>query len=87
MVTFMVYAALGGMLFFLVVELQTVAGFSALEAGISLLPFTLMMLLLSATSGSLAQRHGPRWQLIGRPAVAGPGTLADVADRRRAPTT
>ncbi len=76
MVTFMVYAALGGMLFFVVVELQTVAGFSALEAGISLLPFTLMMLLLSATSGSIAQRHGPRWQLIGGPAVAGLGTLA-----------
>lgn len=74
-VTFMVYAALGGMIFFLVLELQTVAGFSALAAGIALLPFTVLMLLLSATSGSIAQKIGPRPQLIIGPLVAGAGTL------------
>src|SRR5260370_1249839 len=38
LVTFFVYAGLSGVTFFLIVELQVVAGFSALAAGISLLP-------------------------------------------------
>ncbi|GAA4217383.1 MFS transporter [Actinocatenispora rupis] len=74
-VTFMVYAALGGMIFFLVLQLQTVSGFSALAAGIALLPFTVLMLLLSATSGSIAQKIGPRPQLIIGPLVAAVGAL------------
>lgn len=74
-VTFMVYAALGGMIFFLVLGLQTVAGFSALAAGTALLPFTVLMLLLSATSGSIAQKIGPRPQLVLGPLVAAAGTL------------
>ena len=60
LVTFAVYAALGGVFFWLVLELQVVAGFSPIEAGISLLPVTLIMLLLSARMGALAQRIGPR---------------------------
>lgn len=59
-VTFAVYAALGAVTFLLVVHLQTDLGYSALEAGASLLPITACMLLLSARSGALAQRIGPR---------------------------
>jgi MFS family permease len=40
-----------------------VAGFSPLAAGSALLPVTLLMLTLSARSGALAQRVGPRWLL------------------------
>jgi EmrB/QacA subfamily drug resistance transporter len=58
--TFAVYAALSGALFLVVLELQTVLGYSALEAGTATLPFTLMMLALSAPMGSLAERIGPR---------------------------
>ncbi len=60
-VTFVVYGALGGVFFLLVLELQVVAGFSPLAAGLSLLPSTVLMLLLSARAGALAQRVGPRW--------------------------
>ena len=59
-VTFLVYGAFGGVLFLLVVQLQVVAGFSPLAAGTALLPVTVIMLLLSARAGQLAQRIGPR---------------------------
>lgn len=74
-VTFFVYGALGGVIFFLVVQLQVVGGFSAIAAGLSMLPFTILMLALSAPSGALAQRIGPRWQLTVGPLVAAAGTL------------
>jgi EmrB/QacA subfamily drug resistance transporter len=60
LVTFAVYAALGGVFFWLVLELQVVAGYQPLDAGISLLPVTLIMLVLSARMGALAQRIGPQ---------------------------
>jgi len=59
-VTFLVYAAFGGVFFLLVVQLQVVAGFSPLAAGTAMLPVTVVMLLLSARGGQLAQRIGPR---------------------------
>jgi len=59
-VTFVVYAALGGALFLLPLQLQRVAGFEPVAAGTSLLPVTVVMLLLSARAGRLAQRFGPR---------------------------
>jgi EmrB/QacA subfamily drug resistance transporter len=62
-ITFLVYGAFGGLLFLLVLQLQVVSGFSPVAAGASLLPVTLLMLGLSARSGSLAQRVGPRWPM------------------------
>ena len=62
-ITFLVYGAFGGLLFLLVLQLQVVAGFSPLGAGAALLPVTVLMLLLSARSGALAQRIGPRWPI------------------------
>lgn len=59
-VTFVVYAALGGVFFFLVVYLQSGLGYSALEAGAALLPVTGLMLVLSPLAGDLAQRRGAR---------------------------
>lgn len=72
-VTFLVYAALGGALFLLPVALQQVAGYSPLEAGLSLIPVTVLMLTLSAASGRLAARIGPRLQMSVGPLVAGAG--------------
>jgi EmrB/QacA subfamily drug resistance transporter len=60
LVTFLVYGANGGVFFLVVVNLQVVAGFSPLASGIALLPVTVLMLLLSARSGALSQRIGPR---------------------------
>jgi EmrB/QacA subfamily drug resistance transporter len=73
--TLAVYAALGGAFFFLVIELQLGLGYSALEAGASLLPVTAMMLLLSARAGALAQRIGPRLPMTIGPIVVAVGML------------
>ncbi|MFN0283300.1 MAG: MFS transporter [Kineosporiaceae bacterium] len=59
-VTFLVYAALGGVFFVLVLTLQELSGFSPLAAGAALLPVTLVMLVLSPRAGALAARTGPR---------------------------
>jgi MFS family permease len=68
-VTFLAYAANGGVFFLVVLNLQVVAGFSPLAAGVALLPVTGLMLLLSARSGALAQRIGPRIPLTAGPLV------------------
>ncbi|GAA2491311.1 DHA2 family efflux MFS transporter permease subunit [Winogradskya humida] len=60
LVTFLVYAANGGVFFLVVLNLQVVAGFSPLTGGLALLPVTVLMLLLSARAGALGQRIGPR---------------------------
>ena len=72
-VTFVVYGALGGILFLLPVELQLVARKSALVAGLALLPITIVMLLLSERSGRLAARIGPRLQMSSGPLLVGVG--------------
>jgi MFS family permease len=74
-VTFAVYAALGTVTFLLVVHLQTDLGYSALEAGASLLPITACMLLLSARAGALAQRIGPRIPMTVGPLVVAVGMV------------
>ena len=73
--TAFLYAALGLSFFLVAYELQVAAGWTALEAGVSLLPATILMLGLSARSGALAQRIGPRAQLTVGPLVAGAGLL------------
>ena len=72
-VTFVLYGALGGVLFLLPIQLQQVSSYSALQAGISLLPVTLLMLALSARSGALAARIGPRLQMSLGPVLVGAG--------------
>jgi EmrB/QacA subfamily drug resistance transporter len=74
-VTFVVYGALGGTLFLLPIQLEQVSHYTALEAGISLLPVTFIMLVLSARSGALAARIGPRLQMSVGPVVIGIGLL------------
>ncbi len=71
--TFAVYGSLGGALFLLPIELQQVSGYTALQAGISLLPVTVIMLALSARSGALAARIGPRLQMSVGPLVIAAG--------------
>ena len=74
-VTFVVYGALGVVLFLLVVALQTVGGFSALAAGTALLPITVVMLLLSGRAGALGARTGPRLPLTAGPLVCATGVV------------
>jgi EmrB/QacA subfamily drug resistance transporter len=71
--TFAVYGALGGALFLLPIQLEQVSGYTALQAGVSLLPITLIMLALSTRSGALAARIGPRLQMTVGPLVIAAG--------------
>jgi EmrB/QacA subfamily drug resistance transporter len=73
--TFVVYAALGAVFFLLMLELQVVAGYGPLAAGMSMLPVTGVMLALSPGSGALAQRIGPKLQLSLGPLIAAAGLL------------
>jgi EmrB/QacA subfamily drug resistance transporter len=72
-VTFVVYGALGGALFLVPVVLQEVSGYSPLEAGVALLPLTVIMLAFSARSAALSARIGPRLQMTVGPLVIAVG--------------
>ncbi|MBW0092579.1 MFS transporter [Pseudonocardia sp. KRD-184] len=74
-VTLLIYGALGVVFLLLVLQLQTVAGFTPLAAGTSLLPVTAVMLLFSARAGALAGRIGPRLPLTVGPLVSAGGLL------------
>ncbi|MFE9649435.1 MFS transporter [Streptomyces sp. NPDC006365] len=74
-VTLCVYAAFSGFFFLAALQLQVVSGYSALEAGTALLPTTALMLLLSARSGDLARRIGPRIPLTVGPLLCAAGML------------
>jgi EmrB/QacA subfamily drug resistance transporter len=73
--TFLVYGALGLLFFVLVVFLQQVAGYSALEAGAATIPTTVVLFLLSRRFGALADRHGPRAFMAAGPVVAAVGVV------------
>ena len=81
--TFLVYAALGAVLFFLVLQLQTVGGYGPLEAGLATLPLTVCMLFLAARGGALASRIGPRIPMTVGPLVMAGGTLHAAAASAR----
>ncbi|WP_149548117.1 MFS transporter [Streptomyces marokkonensis] len=74
-VTLCVYAAFGGFFFLAALQLQVVVGWSALAAGTALLPTTALMLLLSARSGELGDRIGPRIPLTAGPLLCAAGML------------
>jgi EmrB/QacA subfamily drug resistance transporter len=73
--TLCMYAGLSILFFFLTVFLQQVAGYTALEAGLTTLPVTIVTFLLSRRFGALADRLGPRLFMGGGPLVAAGGIL------------
>jgi EmrB/QacA subfamily drug resistance transporter len=73
LVTVAVYGAMNAAIFLVVLRLQVTLGYSALEAGTSLLPFTGFMLVLSARIGALAQRLGPRLPMTVGPLLSAAG--------------
>ena len=78
LVTLAVYAALGGTFFFLIVQLQQVAGYTPLQAGAAELPVTALMMLLSSRAGALAARIGPRIPMTVGPLIIAAGTALMV---------
>src|SRR6185312_5759170 len=73
--TFAMYAGLAILFFFLTIFLQQVAGYSALESGLTIVPVTLVMFALSKRFGALADRFGPRLFMGAGPLISAVGIL------------
>ena len=73
LLTLLLYAALGGALYFIPLDLIQVRGWSATGAGAALLPFVAIMFALSRFAGALVDRVGARLPLVVGPSVASAG--------------
>lgn len=73
--TLAIYGGLSATTFFVVLFLQQVAGYTALQAGLALMPITVLMFTLSRRTGALAERVGPRLPMTVGPLIAGAGLL------------
>jgi EmrB/QacA subfamily drug resistance transporter len=72
--TFLVYASLYGFFVYFTLYLQFL-GFTPFQAGLVNIPSSLLMILLAARFGALADRHGPRLYLTLGPVLTGAGVL------------
>lgn len=75
LLTFFLYAGLFAGMLFLTLNMVQIQGYSQLQAGLTLLPFTILIILISRWSGSLSDRFGPRRFLIGGPLLVAIGLL------------
>jgi predicted MFS family arabinose efflux permease len=73
--TLAMYGGLGILFFFLTIFLQEVAGYTALESGLAVVPVTLVLFALSRRFGALADRFGPRAFMGGGPLISSAGIL------------
>ena len=73
LLTLLLYAGLGGALYFLPFLLIQVHGYSATAAGSSFLPFTIITFLISRWAGGLVTRFGARLPLMIGPVIAAAG--------------
>jgi len=78
LMTFAMYGALAGFMFALVIYMQTKLGYSAIKAGASLLPVSIVLLLFSSRMGALSSKIGPRLFLTVGPLLAGLAILSLV---------
>jgi len=73
LVTLFLYAALGACLFFVPFDLIQVQGYSPTRAGAALLPFIVLVSVLSRWAGGLVPRYGARLPLVVGPLLAATG--------------
>ncbi|MER3408865.1 MAG: MFS transporter, partial [Thermoleophilia bacterium] len=74
-VAFMVSLAMFGVFFFLSLYMQNILRYSAVEAGATFLPMTLLIILVAPVAGRLCDRHGSRWLMAGGMALVGVSLL------------
>jgi len=75
LITLFLYAALGGVLFFLPFNFIQVQGYTATEAGAAFLPLILIIFLMSCQMGKVVDKYGPRIPLITGPVIAACGYI------------
>ena len=75
LLTFFLYAGLFAGMLFLTLNMVQIQSYSQLQAGLTLLPFTILIILISRWSGSLSDKYGPRRFLIGGPLLVASGLL------------
>jgi EmrB/QacA subfamily drug resistance transporter len=73
LLTFFLYTALGGGMFFFPLDLIQVQGYSATAAGAAWLPFILIIFFLSPWSGALVKKYGPKRLLVVGPSISALG--------------
>lgn len=74
--TIAIYSGLSVSSFLITIFIQQVGGYSAVAAGMALLPVTIIMFILSPRFGALAGKHGPRLFMAIGPMIAGLGFLS-----------
>jgi EmrB/QacA subfamily drug resistance transporter len=72
-VTILLYFSLNGIIFFLILNIQQIQGYTPTAAGLSLLTFTVFVAVFSGPAGGLADKIGPRLQMILGPTVVAAG--------------
>jgi EmrB/QacA subfamily drug resistance transporter len=73
-VTLFLYGALSGVLFLLPFDMIERRGMTASEVGFTLLPFGLIIGVLSRFTGKLSDAHGPRFFLVGGSVLVAAGS-------------
>jgi MFS family permease len=87
LLSFFLYAGLGAGILFLNLDMIQAQGYSQFRAGLTLLPFTILMITVARFAGTLADKYGSRWLLVAGPAVAGTGLfLLSLVKQTNGPT-